>query len=1096
MQIMIKNYIKLGLLAGVISGSVNAQDVVLNEHCVINVLNRTLQVRPDGAWALPNVPANMGQIRARATCSLEDGRTVSGQSEYFTVARNGVTKTGAISFQELDPIPARLRFASTELLVLEQLEQSAQLSVTAEYANSASANVTASSLGTNYSSSNASIVEVTPDGVVIAKSNGVALITARKDGALVARRVKVLVGGDSDGDGIPDEFELSIGLNPNDPIDALEDQDKDGLSAIDEYNLGTDILNSDSDNDGLLDGEEVIAGTDGYISDPLLVDTDGDGLSDALEVALDSDPSDSSSYNYADAIVELTVTPNNFSLINNTIQPDEVGQQLNVSAMLIDGSTISLNSAQRGTNYTSSDLSICNFGLEAGFVFGSSAGDCSIDITSNGFSQTVYAHVLSFEPTPMSVLSIPGYANNIDVNGDIGYVAAGNAGLVVLDLSDRSAPVIIAELDTNGVAIDVKFDNDMVYLADGTAGVKVFDVSNPFFPTLISSVDTPNIAQDLQVSNNYLYVADGTSGLQIIDLTDLYSPVVVGQVNGIGQAKGVDVSGNTAAIGTTSGLYIVDITTANFPVLLGSLAISNIKDLVVEENYVYLAAYTSGYYVIDIRNPDQPVIASRGTEFYSRDVASAGSLTLYAEQLFPNAIPFVDVRDPENAQFRDTINMSSLGDYAGTGIALDQQFVYITSQSYVVSADYGSAGTTALMIAQYRHIEDNEGIAPTVEMTSPVQESTHIQGDIQGGLLEITGNAKDDIFVSEVQLLINGEMVSRDTSKPYRFNYVIPSDYLGPLQVALKAIDLGGNSSQSAPVEILVIKDPGTTVVGRIVDEEGNPVINADISCLGQTTTSDMVGQFTVTNVPTIGDFNCAVSGSINDSQYSGLSARTSPVRGGETLLGDIVVRGGFFDEEFGTNLLQSDDDSDYRAFADGFTFPFFGQSYDGIHVGSNGRVTFNTGDTRYTESLSIFTSQPNISAFFDDLHPGRGGAVYYKQSLERFTVTWHEVPHYQYGGANTIQLTLFVDGRISLAYKGLTARGAFVGISDGVAAGATPLDLSQAPYTVNQPVSIYEYFTIDDNEFDLDNHFIFFVPKENGFSISLAPINNEMESQ
>ncbi len=154
---MIKNYIKLGLLAGVISGSVNAQDVVLNEHCVINVLNRTLQVRPDGAWALPNVPANMGQIRARATCSLEDGRTVSGQSEYFTVARNGVTKTGAISFQELDPIPSRLRFASNELLVLEQLDQSAQLSVTAEYANSASANVTASSLGTNYSSSNAII---------------------------------------------------------------------------------------------------------------------------------------------------------------------------------------------------------------------------------------------------------------------------------------------------------------------------------------------------------------------------------------------------------------------------------------------------------------------------------------------------------------------------------------------------------------------------------------------------------------------------------------------------------------------------------------------------------------------------------------------------------------------------------------------------------------------------------------------------------------------------------------------------------------------------------------------------------------------------
>ena len=55
----------------------------LDKNCVINILNRTIQVSEDGGWALPNVPSNMGQIRARATCKLEDGRTVSGQSDYF-----------------------------------------------------------------------------------------------------------------------------------------------------------------------------------------------------------------------------------------------------------------------------------------------------------------------------------------------------------------------------------------------------------------------------------------------------------------------------------------------------------------------------------------------------------------------------------------------------------------------------------------------------------------------------------------------------------------------------------------------------------------------------------------------------------------------------------------------------------------------------------------------------------------------------------------------------------------------------------------------------------------------------------------------------
>jgi hypothetical protein len=40
----------------------------LNEHCTVSVLNRNVRVNPDGSWVLPNVPANFGPVRARATC--------------------------------------------------------------------------------------------------------------------------------------------------------------------------------------------------------------------------------------------------------------------------------------------------------------------------------------------------------------------------------------------------------------------------------------------------------------------------------------------------------------------------------------------------------------------------------------------------------------------------------------------------------------------------------------------------------------------------------------------------------------------------------------------------------------------------------------------------------------------------------------------------------------------------------------------------------------------------------------------------------------------------------------------------------------------
>lgn len=45
---------------------------------------------------------------------------------------------------------------------------------------------------------------------------------------------------DSDGDGMPDIWEMANGLNPNDAADALLDTDADGVSNYDEYTYGTD----------------------------------------------------------------------------------------------------------------------------------------------------------------------------------------------------------------------------------------------------------------------------------------------------------------------------------------------------------------------------------------------------------------------------------------------------------------------------------------------------------------------------------------------------------------------------------------------------------------------------------------------------------------------------------------------------------------------------------------------------------------------------------------------------------------------------------------------------------------------------------------
>jgi len=83
----------------------------INQNCTVAILNRTAQVKPDGSWILPNVPANIGQVRARATC-VQDGITVSGQSDFFTIPVNGSVDVPEIQLGVVDPIPENLTISA------------------------------------------------------------------------------------------------------------------------------------------------------------------------------------------------------------------------------------------------------------------------------------------------------------------------------------------------------------------------------------------------------------------------------------------------------------------------------------------------------------------------------------------------------------------------------------------------------------------------------------------------------------------------------------------------------------------------------------------------------------------------------------------------------------------------------------------------------------------------------------------------------------------------------------------------------------------------------------------------------------------------
>ena len=174
---------------------------------------------------------------------------------------------------------------------------------------------------------------------------------------------------DSDGDTVPDGFELLFGTNPfsedtdndglNDNIelelypycdptkadtdadgvlDCNEDFDDDGLTILQEISYQTHNLMPDTDDDGLTDHDEIFI----YGTNPLVVDSDGDGLDDGAEIKLGLDPlnSDSNQNGIPDGSEKIEQTLSQDIVSNEAAQITNVTVSMSCTGVIEETTTI------------------------------------------------------------------------------------------------------------------------------------------------------------------------------------------------------------------------------------------------------------------------------------------------------------------------------------------------------------------------------------------------------------------------------------------------------------------------------------------------------------------------------------------------------------------------------------------------------------------------------------------------------------------------------------------------------------------------------------------------------------------------------------
>lgn len=262
----------------------------------------------------------------------------------------------------------------------------------------------------------------------------------------------------------------------------------------------------------------------------------------------------------------------------------------------------------------------------------------------------------------VATLPIEGYAEDIEVAGGLVLIAAGQGGLVLVDVSDPANPAYLGMGPTGYSATGCAYapEDRLGYVTSGSLGAFVYDLADPtdpvdvttcqgsntrdvvvvetvpgqlhhifgadgtsdlrvwtltyspvyetWFPQMIKQKSTPGNANDLWLEGDLLFMAMEQVGLTIFDVSSPGNPQEIGHVDTPGEARTVAVGGGHAYVADwRQGLAVIDISDPTSPTIVGSAPTDgNAEGIFYRDGEAFVADHAGGLLVFDVSDPGSP----------------------------------------------------------------------------------------------------------------------------------------------------------------------------------------------------------------------------------------------------------------------------------------------------------------------------------------------------------------------------------------------------------------------------------------------------------------------------------------------------------